>query len=270
MASQEILPPLKNVSPGHSVPARLVVGVGVLVVLAGATSLIAAAVSAAVGLATIGAIALGGVALVQALPLLGQKLENKLLTARKREAAANPIEQLQNEWLRRNEMVASFKEAMTSITAQVQTMKDRLTHKRAADTKNGVTTDLSQEEAAIKKMEVFVQNRTQRLAAANQALVDFKRAIDDASFKWEFQLQANEAFAAMNATDRNAQMGEILSDTAFTSVQSRFNEVFARLELDAVEITGTKKLAFDTNHSIDVSGIDMGLLVPAQKRGGTQ
>ena len=69
------------------------------------------AASGGVGLLVLGGILGIGFAAVQALPLLGQKLENNLLNARKAEARRNPIEQLQNEVLRRAERLRAFRQA---------------------------------------------------------------------------------------------------------------------------------------------------------------
>ena len=74
---------------------------GCVALLALSMPLVWAAVSAGAGLLTLTAMAIGGVALFQALPWAGQRLENGLLKLRKAEARANPIEQLQNEMLRR-------------------------------------------------------------------------------------------------------------------------------------------------------------------------
>ena len=98
-------------------------GIGVLAVLA---PVIWGAVSGALGLLALGAIGAVGVGLFQALPLLGQKLENRLLAARKAEARANPIEQLQNFLMQKRQRVASFKEAVVRIGAQIKSMSDMI------------------------------------------------------------------------------------------------------------------------------------------------
>ena len=53
------------------------------------------AVTGGMGLLVLGGVLAAGFAAVQAVPLMGQKLENALLAARKSEARRNPIEQLQ-------------------------------------------------------------------------------------------------------------------------------------------------------------------------------
>ncbi|NRR31773.1 hypothetical protein HSX11_16465 [Oxalobacteraceae bacterium] len=71
-----------------------------------------------------------GIALFQTLPLLGQKLENRLLAARKAEARANPIEQLQNFLMQKRERVRAFKGAVVQIGAQIKSMSDMIDERK--------------------------------------------------------------------------------------------------------------------------------------------
>ena len=77
---------------GNALGLRIAAGAGVLGILALAAPLIWAAASAGVGLIALLILGALGVGIMQALPLLGQKWENKLLAARKAEARRNPIE----------------------------------------------------------------------------------------------------------------------------------------------------------------------------------
>ena len=73
----------------------------VVALLAISAPFVWAAASAGAGMGVLATMAAIGVATLQAIPLAMQKLENRLLAARKAEARRNPIEQLQNEVLRR-------------------------------------------------------------------------------------------------------------------------------------------------------------------------
>jgi hypothetical protein len=220
------------------------------------------AVSAAVGVGVLAVIGVVGVAGFQALPMLAQKWENRILAARKQEARKNPIEQAENEYLRRSQQYAAFKTALESIGAQVISLRGKLDKTR----REKPNYDLRQESAACDKMELFYQDRKNRLQAAGQQLVAFKDKIDEAKTKWDFQLAANQAIRAMNATDRESKLNEILTEVAFDSVQQNFDAVFARLDVDAVEITSKKELAFGAGMTLDLSGVEIAQTKPAELR----
>src|SRR5687768_11061089 len=82
--------------PRNALLVRVGAGAAVVGGLALAAPIIWGAASASLGLLVVGALGVVGLGAVQAIPLLGQKWENRLLAARKAEARENPIEQLQN------------------------------------------------------------------------------------------------------------------------------------------------------------------------------
>ena len=86
--------------PNKSLMVRAAVAVGVVGALALVLPLVWFAFLSTLGLLGIGITAVIGFGLVQAIPALGQKWENKLLGLRKAEARANPIEQIQNNVIR--------------------------------------------------------------------------------------------------------------------------------------------------------------------------
>jgi hypothetical protein len=115
--------------------------------------------------------------------------------------------------------------------------------------------DLLQETAAYERMKEFYDNRKVRLETAFVKLAQFHDKIEEANTKWEFQLAANEAIRAMNATDQETKINEILTEVAFDSVQQEFDAVFARLDVDAAEINASRALEFGQGVTIDVSAI---------------
>jgi hypothetical protein len=213
-------------------------------------------VSIGVGAAIIGVLGLGFVAGIKALPLLGQKWENRLLATRKQEARKNPIEQAENDYLRRSEQYQVYKSAIEAIGAQVTAFRSRLEKTR----REKPNYDLKQETAALEKMQLFYDNRKQRLGEANTKLILFKDKIEEARTKWDFQLEANATIRALNATDRESKINEILTEVAFDSVQREFDTIFARLDVDAAELNSTKQLNFggkDQSLVLDVSKIEV-------------
>ena len=98
--------------------ARLLAGAG-LAILALAGPFLWALASAGVALWVILVVGLGLAALVRSIQLLGQKLENRLLAARKAEARENPIEQHQNAAKREAARIQAYENATKTIRAQI-------------------------------------------------------------------------------------------------------------------------------------------------------
>ena len=110
----------KEYSPGIRVAAIA----GVVGVLALLLPVLAAAAMAGAWLIALGVLAIVGAAIAKAIPLLGQKWENAILSARKAEARQNPIEQLQNFFLDKRKKVNDFKAATGQINAQIRSLTD--------------------------------------------------------------------------------------------------------------------------------------------------
>jgi hypothetical protein len=207
---------------------RAIAVTAVLGALAASAPLIVMAISAGAGLLTLGGMAIFGFAALQALPLGMQKLENRLLQARKQEARDNPIEQLQNDCLRREERLQTFKRALVSIGGQIESMREML-HERKDKAPHHV---LDKQERAIARMDHFYQANIVRLKEAHQALEDFRTQVTQKAFEWEFAQAGQVVMAALNPAEMQDLMQDLLSDEALRSVQNRFNMVFAELDVD--------------------------------------
>lgn len=244
---------------------RVVVVAGVVASLAVLLPLAVFIAQAVAALAAAGVLAVGGLVAWKMLPRWIRTIEhreiernqaemNRHLAALKNEARKNPIEQAQNEYLRRSRQYETFKAALEQIGGQVASFRSKLEKTK----REKPSYDLRQETAALEKMQQFYTSRVERLKAAFRSLQLFKEKIEEAQTKWEFQLQANAAIRAMNATDQEAKMAEILTAVAFDTVQTEFDSVFARLDVDAAEINDTKALEFAPGVTIDVSAVHIG------------
>ncbi len=254
------------------VSKQILIAVGAILTLAALLPVAIAAVQAGLALILVGALVALGITSWKMLPwwILAvenrvrervQAEENRSLAAMKKEASQNPIEQAQNDYLRRSRQIEDFKGALEQIVARVSSFKARLERTK----RERPNFDLRAETEALAKMEEFCANRLQRLTTAVEKLGRFKDKIEEARTKWEFQLAANAAIRAMNETDRDAQINEILTQVAFGTVQQEFDAIFAKLDVDAAEIRGTKALEFG-GASIDLStiGLNGPELVPAR------
>ena len=86
-----------------------------------------AAVTAGAGILVLAAT---GFVALQMIPLAMQKVENRILCMRKDEARQNPIEHLQNECLRREERLQSFRRALVRIGGQIESMGQMIDERR--------------------------------------------------------------------------------------------------------------------------------------------
>lgn len=225
-------------------------GIGLLAVLA---PVIWGAVSGGMGLIALAIVAAVGVALFQTLPLLGQKLENRLLAARKAEARANPIEQLQNFLLQKRQRVVAFKEAVVRIGAQIKSMSDMIEERKRQ--KPGY--DATKQENAVKAMREAHRLLVDKYKNAEQALEQLSDVIEDKKFEWKFGQAGQAAIQNLNATSGQELLNQMLADEAFDSVRDNFNQVFSELEMEAAKLSTAKEMSFDDGMTIDLSAIQI-------------
>ena len=207
---------------------RMAAIVAVSLGLALSAPLIWGAVAAGAGLLSLAAFAVCGVLLFQALPLLMQRLENRLLRWRKAEARANPIEQLQNDCMRRELRLASFRRALVEIGAQIENMRQMVDERRHLDPAHV----LDKQERALQKMAQFHDINVGRLEQAHGALQAFRQQVQQKLFEWQFAQAGQLVMEALRPGELDHLMQDLLTDEALRSVQSRFNAVFAELDVE--------------------------------------
>lgn len=231
---------LKRPDTGPSVTwlrlAAIAGGIGLLALFAPALWM---AVAGGMGLVVLGLLLALAYAVVQALPWLGQRLENQLLAARKAEARRNPIEQLQNELLRRAQRLRAFREALVVVGGQVESISQMLAARRHRDPQH----ELERQEKALARLQQFHALNIARLQQAQAALDDFRAAIERKESEWRIALAIDEASALLDPRAAEALVEDLLADTALNAVQERFNSVFAELDVQMSSIDGpTRRL----------------------------
>jgi hypothetical protein len=185
-------------------------------------------VSAGLGLVALATMAAGGVILFQALPWGMQRLENRLLKLRKAEARANPIEQLQNDCLRREERLQSFRRALVTIGGQIESMTQMVAERRHLDPGHV----LDRQQRALQRMSHFYDCNLRRLDEAHAALEAFRHQVKQKMFEWEFAQAGRVVMEALNPSELKDLMQDLLTDEALRTVQNRFNAVFAELDVE--------------------------------------
>lgn len=218
--------------------------------------LIWSAVSAGVGLMALAALAFTGFAVVQALPLAMQKMENRILQLRKAEARANPMEQLQNDCLRREQRLQTFRRALVNIGGQIESLGQMLEDRKLKDPSQV----LDRQQRALQRMTQFYEANIRRLGEAHQALEAFRHQVQQKVFEWEFAQAGQVVMDALNPNEVEDLMQGLLTDEALRSVQNRFNAVFAELDVDMRSVNApTREMLIDQEFApmgaLDVSTI---------------
>jgi len=207
------------------------------------------AASGGAGLLVLGGILAIGFAAVQTLPLMGQKLENTLLSARKAEARRSPIEQLQNEVLRRAERLRSFRKALVTVGGQIESIRQMIESSQTKFT--GPV--LARQERALEKLQQFHNINIARLNQAQAALQEFKNTVEQKQSEWQIALAIDDANRALDPNAADNLIQDLLADTALRTVQDRFNNVFAELDVQMSSMgSPTRNLLED--HSLDHMG----------------
>ena len=223
---------LNNVraKPFSHIPSWIVRAAAVaacLALLALSMPLVWAAVSAGAGLVALTTMALGGVAMFQALPWAAQRLENQLLRLRKAEARANPIEQLQNEMLRRGERLQAFRRALATVGAQIESITQMLDERRHLDPGHV----LQRQERSLQRLTQFHAGNLARLDDTQAALAAFHQQVKHKVVEWEISLAIQDAQEALNPGAADNLLQDMLTDEALRTVQNRFNTVFSELDI---------------------------------------
>ena len=204
--------------------------------------LIWVAVSAGLGLVALAGLALTGTLLFQALPLLGQTLENRLLKLRKAQARTNPIEQLQMEVLRRAERLTAFRKALATVGGQIESITQMLDERRHKDP-NHV---LERQQRALQRLRQFQQVNLNRLAEAQSALEEFRCTVERKNSEWTIALAIDDTAQLLDPNAAEHLMQDLLTDTALRSVDAPTSELlseqgYERLDLLTVSEPATSR-----------------------------
>ena len=156
-----------------------------------------------------------------------QRLENRLLKLRKAEARANPIEQLQNDCMRRELRLASFRHALVE-SARRSNRSRRWSSSAATSTRPGAR---PAGQRSLQRLTQFHEVNLQRLDEAHAALEAFRQQVQQKLFEWQISLAIQDVQEALNPGAADL-MQDLLTDEALRSVQSRFNAVFAELDIE--------------------------------------
>jgi hypothetical protein len=232
-----------------------------LALLALSAPLIWAAVSAGAGLAAIAGMAVVGMLAFQALPLVLQTVENRLLKMRKAEARRNPIEQLQGEMLRRAQRLKSFRNALVTVGGQIESIEQMMAERHQRDPGHV----LERQERALQRLRQFHGVNLNRLVQAQAALDEFQLTVQRKDSEWRMAMAIDDATAALDPNASDNLMQVLLTDTALRTVQDRFNRVFAELDIQMISTEGPTRNLLDQGHLDHMDALNL----PSYAAGGS-
>lgn len=196
-------------------------GVGYLV-----SPIILATIQGMLGLIVVGAIC-GAIHFLS--PVFQQAAMNLRLKMIKAEAAKNPIETLENEFLRRSTMLDERKHKIETFDAKTRTFGDKLDQ-----FKRDYPSDAPKFQITYDQMMLLLKKQRLQWKEAAKGLQDFAGVITRAKAMYAMALAANEAKQG-SGLDEDAFYAQLKTETALDSIQDGMNQAFSQLDTLVLE-----------------------------------
>lgn len=238
--------PQTSVVKSSSIPAllsqkstmvRVAAGAGAVGVLALGLPMIGSALMGALGLLGLGLTALVGIGAFMALPLLGQKWENRILASQKKEARENPIEQLDNNYIAREQKFQSAVSFVEKMGTSLKSMGRKIEERK----KTNPGQDLSAVEQPYRALKESYEFAKAELAKAQEALARYKEFVDQKRWEYEISLDASAALSGLKGAKQEDATKGILTDESVREIERTFDGVFSNIEMQNV-LNGSKNI----------------------------
>lgn len=181
------------------------------------------------GLIGIALAATTSLAIIYATPAIAASLANWRLKLLKAEAMRNPVETLQNQYVKKQQSLNEFREQIRIFSAQVLTFADQV-KQYVQEGLDDAPTYVEQ----LSKMKRLLQLRQEKYQDATNTLAEFSETIKRTDRKWKMACAAvkmNEAAGSMEGD----VFDKICIETSLESVQTKLNEAFADLEISLLD-----------------------------------
>lgn len=158
------------------------------------------------------------------LPAIESGATNLRLKLIKSEAAKNPIETLENEYLRRQLLLGERKQAIETFDAKTHTFGDKLD-----GFKRKYPSESAKFQAQYDQMNLLLHRQRDQWIEANKGLNMFNNEIEKAKAMWDMALAAAAAQAGSGLTNEDFY-AKLKVETALDSVQDGMNRSFSQLD----------------------------------------
>jgi len=185
-------------------------------------------VAGAGALAALTVTAIVGLTVINFLPWFAMKLANWKLKALKAEAAANPIETMENLYKEKESALVQIRSNLQEFHGVVQSLYDEIQeHNRNYPNRP------SSFQEKYEKMKELLALRGAKYKQAQANLKKFSDLIDEKRSDWKVAQAAAKASKLANVGEDF--MSKLMADTAVDSVQSSLNTAFAELEVSLLD-----------------------------------
>jgi hypothetical protein len=184
------------------------------------------------GLGAIAALLVGAAALftvTKFIPWFALKIGNARLKAIKAEAAKNPVETLQNDYLKRQSALGEFRQKIVNFSAEVQNFADKL-----VDFNQKFPLEAPKFKEQLSKMKKLLSLRQTKYQQAQDNLGAYELEIQKAGAIWDMGQAAAKMNEAAGMTEEDF-FQKIQVETALNSITTNLNEAFADLEISLMD-----------------------------------
>lgn len=206
-------------------------------------------------------IALGlGLSIIYFTPVVATKMANWRLKMLKAEATKNPVETLQNDYVKRQEALARFEASIRSFAGEVGLFSDKLEtfSKKFPEEAPKFRENLG-------KMNELLVLRKQKYKEAKNNLALYQMEIQKAGAIWEMGQAAAQMNKAAGMTEEDF-FAKIQVETALDSVQKNLNMAFADLEVALLDEDKDGTALLHDKHAAQIVQLEPSKDAPAVPR----
>jgi hypothetical protein len=118
---------------------------------------------------------------------------------------------------------------------------------------------LERQERALQRLRQFHTINLNRLVQAQAALEEFRVSVQRKESEWRIALAIGEANDMLDPNATENLMQDLLTDTALRTVQDRFNNVFAELDVQMRSMDSPTRSLLDADNLSRMDSLDLPL-----------
>jgi len=130
--------------------------------------------------------------------------------------------------LRRAQRLGSFRNALVQVGAHIESIEETIAERSHKDPGHV----LDRQHRALTRLKQFHGLNIDRLIKAQAALEEYRLMVQRKESEWCIALEIEKATLALNPSQAEDLIQDLLTDTALRTVQDRFNAVFAELDIE--------------------------------------
>lgn len=172
---------------------------------------------------------------------------NMRLKMIKAEAAKNPIETLQNEYLRRTQLLNERKVKIEGLAAKTAGFGTKL-----AQFRRDYPSEAQAYQDIFDKMTTLLKQSRDQWMLAERGLVSFDREIDKAKAKWDMALAAADLRQDAGQVEKEF-FAKLRVECSFDAIETGMNSAFAQLDTLLMESESVQALPSSEKTAIEIN-----------------